>query len=228
MRVISRLLLPALAAAAMLLATGCGGDDDDSSSSSAKTPSTAATTTAAPAASEYTTGTPGPEGVPLALGEPLAAPEGDGETKDGIKCQTTEQLVYHVHSHLAIFVAGKPRQVPLAVGIARAGIQNSPQGPFAAQGTCFHWLHTHASDGIVHVEAPAEGDYTLGQFFAVWGQPLSTTQVGPAKGRVTAYLDGKKYAGDPADIKLENQAVIQLDVGTPLVPPQPVEFPEGL
>lgn len=36
--------------------------------------------------------------------------------------------------------------------------------------------------------------YTLGDFFAVWGQPLGPDQVGPVTGNVTAFYDGKVYA----------------------------------
>ena len=29
------------------------------------------------------------------------------------------------------------------------------------------WLHTHAADGIVHIESPVDRTYTLGNFFDV-------------------------------------------------------------
>ena len=59
------------------------------------------------------------------------------------------------------------------------------------------------------------------------GQPLSTTQVGRATGNVTAFLNGKRFSGDPRSIKLTPHALIQLDVGK-VVPPQPFTFPAGL
>jgi hypothetical protein len=81
------------------------------------------------------------------------------------------------------------------------------------------WLHTHVPDGVIHLESPVRRGFTLGDFFDEWGLPLSTDQVGPAKGRVTAFYDGKVYQGNPRDIPLVDKAQIQLDVGTPLIPP---------
>jgi len=60
-----------------------------------------------------------------------------------------------------------------------------------------------------------------------WGRTLSGSQVGAATGHVTAFVNGKRFAGDPRSIKLTPHAVIQLDVGT-IVPPQPFTFPAGL
>lgn len=53
------------------------------------------------------------------------------------------------------------------------------------------WLHTHARDGIIHIESPTKHSHTLGQFFAVWGQKLSTNQVGSVKGKVTTFYDSR-------------------------------------
>ncbi|MBV8395298.1 MAG: hypothetical protein JO064_03465 [Actinobacteria bacterium] len=66
--------------------------------------------------------------------------------------------------------------------------------------------------------------FTLGQFFAVWGVKLSTTQVGPAHGAVTTLVNGKVTAGDPNKIVLKAHEQIQLDVGTPLVGWQKISF----
>jgi hypothetical protein len=45
---------------------------------------------------------------------------------------------------------------------------------------------------------------------------------------VTAYVDGRRFTGDPRSIPLRAHAVIQLDVGSLVVPPQPYRFPAGL
>ena len=52
---------------------------------------------------------------------------------------------------------------------------------------------------------------------------LSATQVGPAQGAVTAYLNGARVTTSPGDIPLTEHALIQLDVGDD-VPPVPFEF----
>ena len=127
---------------------------------------------------------------------PARPPRPPGRPSTGVGCDASEQVVYHIHAHLSVFVNGAARQVPAAIGIPGAQAQNTPTGPFIASGSCFYWLHTHAADGIIHIESPVQRTYTLGDFFDIWGQPLSTSQVGPAHGPVTALFNGR-YAGQP-------------------------------
>ena len=175
-------------------------------------------------------GRAGPEQVPVPPASALAstATKATGKTVDGIGCDTTEQLVYHIHAHLTVFVNGAARQVPAGIGIPGAQAQNTPTGPFIASGSCFYWLHTHAADGIIHIESPVHRTYTLGDFFDVWGQPLGPDQVGPAHGPVTAIYNRQVYRGNPRNIPLEKHAQIQLEVGKPLVSPASITFPSGL
>ncbi|MCC9309491.1 hypothetical protein LN042_20820 [Kitasatospora sp. RB6PN24] len=168
----------------------------------------------------------GPEGITLESGDVLApsSTAAGGQTVDGISCSATEQVAYHIHSHLAVYVNGQSRSIPYGIGIVMPVPTTTPNGVFAQATNCYYWLHTHASDGIIHVESPTQSQYTLGQFFDIWQQPLSATQVGPATGPVTAYVNGKPYTGDPRDITLQPHEDIQLDVGTPTVAPQPVDW----
>jgi len=141
---------------------------------------------------------------------------------DSIPCETSEAAVLHVHSHLTIFDRGVQVQIPAFLGMAS---QSPTQG-------CLYWIHTHDYSGIIHIEAgsvisPSGGNYTLGNFFDIWGQPLSRTQVGPFKGPVTAFVNGAKYDGDLASIPLRAHQQIVLDVGTPVVPPPNYIFPLG-
>lgn len=166
-------------------------------------------------------GPPGPEGPPIE-GGPNLAPAGSlqpGGSVDGIQCQSDEQVAFHIHTRLTVFVNGKSMKVPYGVGIADPQAQPTQAGPFVGGGSCFSWLHTHAADGIIHIESPIERAYTLGNFFDVWGQPLSTTQVGPHMGTVTAVWNGKVWTGNPRDIPLGSHTQIQLEVGKPLVEP---------
>jgi hypothetical protein len=180
--------------------------------------------------------TPGPEQVGVASGPKLATlvNMATGQTVDGIQCQTGEQTVVHVHTHLTVFVDGKARVIPYGVGIPGAQATQTAQGPFVSTGNCFYWLHTHAYDGIIHVESPSTTDqFTLGQFFAIWGIPLSSTQVGPATGKVTAFFTSPGhatgiYTGDPANLPLGDHFQIQLVVGTPIVAPYKVTNWGGL
>lgn len=176
-------------------------------------------------------GRPGPEGVPVPEAKVLAPPgsPAPGHGVDGISCQASEQTVFHVHTHLTIFVDGHPRRVPYGVGIAPPRqVSRTPQGAFVNNGACFSWLHTHAADGVIHVESPVQRTFTLGDFFAIWGQPLGLDRVGPARGKVTAFFNGRHYLGNPADIPIGNHVQVQLDVGQPLVAPEHIEFPASL
>jgi hypothetical protein len=169
---------------------------------------------------------PGPEGIPREGGTMLAGvtDAAGGETVDGIKCESSEQLAYHIHSHLAVFVNGAERPVPPGIGIVPPTIQNTSEGPAAGAGArCFYWLHTHYIDGVIHIESPTEALYTLGQFFALWGQTLNSGQVGTEKGTLTMFIDGKPYTGDPAAIPLKSRGAIQIDVGQ-AVPFQAVDW----
>lgn len=187
--------------------------------------STLGTLQPAPAA-----GPAGPEGVPVPAAAPLAGTTtaATGQPVDGISCQTSEQTLFHIHAHLTIFVNGAARQVPAGIGIPGAQVTQTALGPFIETGTCFYWLHTHAADGIIHIESPIQRTYTLGNFFDIWGQPLGPDQVGPASGHVTAIYNGQVYQGNPRDIPLTAHAQIQLQVGTPLVAPEQITFPNGL
>jgi hypothetical protein len=165
--------------------------------------------------------------VLFSRGTPPSSSSGVGRTIDGVQCQTSEQAVYHIHAHLAIFANGQPRTVPLGIGIPNPQTDSSGGSPFAVSGTCFYWLHSHDTTGIMHVESPDQRVYTLGNWFDIWGEKLNASQVGSDTGTVTAYVNGQPYTGDPRQIPLTAHAVIQLDVGIG-VAPKPYTFPSGL
>ncbi len=187
-------------AAAALLASGCGSSSSSSVSSSSSSSASAATSAA-------TSGSPtqvGFEGVPIEQGSEIAPASTTGtDNVDGISCGATEQLAYHIHSHLAVYVNGQPRALPGGIGIPGSMVQQSPQGPVAAGGQCIYWLHTHAPDGVIHVESPTARIYTLGNFFDEWHQPLSQTTVGGITGPVSAIVNGKAWTKNVRDVPLD-------------------------
>lgn len=176
-------------------------------------------------------GPTGPEAVPIPNAKVLASVLSPklNQTIDGVTCQRVEKVAFHIHAHLTIFADGKALQIPYGIGIGPPlkGV-NTTAGPFVTEGSCFMWLHTHTSDGIIHEESPVQRSFTLGQFFAVWGIKLSRTQVGPRKGKVTTFYDDKVWTGDPNAVPLTSEAQIQLDVGTPLIAPEHINFPKAL
>lgn len=72
---------------------------------------------------------------------------------DGIPCETQEYSTFHIHAHMDIFVNNQHIGIPAQIGI---------------QNTCLYWLHTHTSDGIIHIESPKDREFTIGQFFDIW------------------------------------------------------------
>jgi hypothetical protein len=142
-------------------------------------------------------------------------PAARGAQLDGIQCSTSEQTAYHIHAHLTVFVNGTRRAIPAGLGIPVGTPVAQPSGgPFVGSGTRLYWVHSHDQSGVIHIESPVQMLYTLGDFFDIWGQPLSRGQVGLAKGKVSAYLNGTLFTGDRRSIQLRPHAVIQLDVGT--------------
>jgi hypothetical protein len=117
----------------------------------------------------------------------------------------TEQLAYHIHQHLDVFLNGKHITVPQCVGI---------YGCYASF-VYLTELHTHRTDGVIHVEAPSNKHYTLGTFFAEWGVFLSKQCVGGYCQGYKWYVNGKLQTGAPYALKLEPHEEIAIVIGNP-------------
>lgn len=213
-------VLPVLAALAVAACGGSSSSSSSPSSSSASSTTVATTTTASSTAGEV-----GFEGVPLEYG-PAIAPASTTQTGtvDGIQCAPVEQLAYHIHAHLAVYKDGQLYSLPGGIGIPGSQVVQTSEGPVAAGGHCFYWLHTHTSDGIIHIESPTQRIYTLGEFFNEWHQPLSADQVGNVHGKITAFVNGNLWTKDLRSIPLVPHAVIQFNIGEPTPPLQTVSW----
>jgi hypothetical protein len=128
----------------------------------------------------------------------------------GVECNRGEFDNYHVHSHIDVFIDSQKQQVPASIGIL-----SSP--------SCFYWLHTHDSDGVIHVEAPQTKTFTLGQFLDIWKQTKDTNGMfdSVSSKSVIAYVNGTQFQGNYRDIQLESRKQIVLAYGEP-----PTEIPE--
>ena len=221
-----------LAGAVTGIALALSGSGSGSSLTAGSTGSTGSTETTQPLSvlgtlqSAPAAGALGPELVPIPSAPVLAAPSAAtaGQTIDGLSCNTGEQTLFHIHTHLTIFVNGQARQIPAGIGIPGAVTSQAQSGPYVGSGSCFYWLHTHAADGIVHIESPVKRTFTLGNFFDEWGQPLGPDQVGPAHGKVTVILNGRVFTGNPRNAPLGSRENLQLEVGTPLITPVTIDW----
>jgi hypothetical protein len=223
----------AITALGALLATvalaACGGSSPARSTATQSSSSAAASTPAAStgtAAASTTTGTASGshnglsyEGIPLQVGPFLAAADTTGTTPvDGIRCAPVEQLAYHIHAHLQVFDNGQVYALPAGIGIPGSATEQTNEGPVAAGGQCFYWLHTHTSDGVIHIESPTQRIYTLGQFFDEWHQPLTANRVGDLHGKISAFFNGKPWTKNVRAIPLLPHADIQFNIGEPAPP----------
>jgi hypothetical protein len=134
-------------------------------------------------------------------------------TIDGVQCQGVSGSAQQYHVHLDLLYKEQPVTIPGQIG------QSSH---------CTYWLHTSGTDGIITVRLPPEAastQLTLGQFFAVWKQPLSQRQVAtlPVSSGETlrVWVNGRRYEADPANIVLRSHEQIVLEIGPPFEEPPP-------
>jgi hypothetical protein len=148
-----------------------------------------------------------------------------GSSDRVLSCSPDSALRFGVH--LELFAAGRVVAVPAGIGVAPP---QSRHGAYVLGGRCSYPLRTLEPTGLI--EARPGRPMTLRDFFSIWGQPLSERRVAAfsAAGTspVRAYVDGRRWPGDPGLIPLSRHAQIVLEVG-PYVSPHPVyRFPPGL
>ena len=133
-----------------------------------------------------------------------------------VPCGPTEVFVRHEHAHLTILIRGQIKTVPAFIGITATQI-------------C--WLHTHDTSGIIHVEAADNRVFTLGDFFAVWRQPLGQGAIdGDRAGSgesLQVTVNQQPNTGPPETTVLKDHQDIVLQLGPPFLTPQPYVWPPG-
>lgn len=128
---------------------------------------------------------------------------------DNVSCEATEQLAYHIHTHLTIYMNGK--QVPVSQGIG-----------IASDSSCIYWLHTHSANGVIHIESPTKKLYTLGNFLDLWGGQFTQLQFPSELGLTSGwkvYVDGKLYDGDFRQLELKHHELITMAYNSPGITP---------
>lgn len=131
----------------------------------------------------------------------------------GLRLNPHEQKKVHYHAYLRVVVDGV--RVPVPAGL---GINSGSPGVVPAPGSAgIAALHTHRTDGILHVEAPAQQEFTLGQVFLEWGLKLGPGQVGAYRSghdgqTVIVSVNGRPTTGDPAGVVLTDGQSILVEV----------------
>jgi hypothetical protein len=142
--------------------------------------------------------------------EGSTATGGTGQPVGSLTCGAAN-TTFNQFTHLSIVRNGEMIAIP-----GRAGIVRDANGALV----CVYGIHTHSNDhsGRVHMEGAVPATYTLGQFFAVWGQPLTTSDVAGLGALTKAYVvDGStvtEFTGDPATIEMTSHRHIVLQIGT--------------
>jgi predicted small lipoprotein YifL len=135
---------------------------------------------------------------------------GQGSPVQGLECFDNLSEIYHVHSHLSIFLNGEQLQVPGQVGIVPTGTSTH----------CHYNIHTHDGSGKIHVEAAASGTFTVGNLFAIWGQSLTSSNVAGLTGmpvRVFVTDNNGTVTESTSDwdkIELKSHREVTIQVGT--------------
>jgi hypothetical protein len=122
----------------------------------------------------------------------------------GLTGGDTEVTTVHYHGHLDILVNGTSE--PVAGSIGRV------------DQTYFSPLHTHATSGMIHVEAPTDEVMTLGMLFTEWGVRLTDTCIGgycSPDVPISAYVNGKAVDESLPAIVIHKGQEIAIVIGSP-------------
>jgi hypothetical protein len=142
---------------------------------------------------------------------------------NGVSCDRGEQLAYHIHVHLTIYINGKPYILPKGIGIA-------------ADHSCIYWMHTHNNDGIIHIEAPENRNLSLDDFLNIWYKDFPKLSPPPELNQLgwKIYINGKlrpDLVAAPLHIELPltSHNIVTMEYGTPNPPPDTTYvFPPSL
>ncbi len=123
---------------------------------------------------------------------------------DNIYCDQQEQLAFHIHAHLTMYINGQALPLPSQIGIAK-------------DQSCLYWLHTHDTSGVIHMEAPANHSFVLGNFLDEWSTEFAALGYPPQLDQTgwQAYVNGKPYNGDFHKIPLQAHTLITLMYNSP-------------
>ena len=99
--------------------------------------------------------------------------EGKTNREVALICTSDMATQFHIHPHLQIVINGVQQEMPANIGI---------------QSECMNAIHTHDASGTIHVESPEKRDFTLDDFFAVWGKSFNKNQILDYKADTTHHV----------------------------------------
>ena len=124
-----------------------------------------------------------------------------------------EGTTMHEHAVVQVFVHGKKESVPTDIGI------NPAKGTIQS-------IHTHDDTGLVHLESSQSREFTLSDFFGVWGVRFTPSCLGAycndGDNRLQVFVDGEEVTDSLQDVQLDDQTVIVVTYGTAGELPDPI------
>ncbi len=108
------------------------------------------------------------------------------------------EMALHIHPKIEIEILGEKQTIPENIGITEKGM---------------HAIHTHESDGKLHLESPYPTQFYLKDFFTIWGKTFNKNQIffytTDDKHTLKVYLNGKED-NRFSDIPLKDDDVIKI------------------
>ena len=153
---------------------------------------------------------------------PVATPIGRGPAflpaaPDPPRC-APGRLPGRFRVHVEIFARRRAVVLPAGIGVERP--RRLVLGR-VVDARCRAAVRTLDPTGVVEFDSHA----TFRDVFAAWRMPLSPTRLLSFRGRVSAYVDGRRRRGDPRSIELRDHGEILLEVGGYVPPHRSYLFP---
>jgi hypothetical protein len=133
---------------------------------------------------------------------------GQGSAVGNVQCVSYDywNIGYFIHAHVSIFRDGQRLALPQYIGMAA---------------NCLYEINSDNMSGVVDVFSERYKRLTLGDLFAVWGQPLSWTNVAGFAGQpVVVYIEDQgvltRHSGAIGDIELAPYRSITIQIGAAL------------
>lgn len=136
----------------------------------------------------------------------------------GLPALSEEGSIMHIHQHLDVYINKEHLGIPADIGVNELARYIAP-------------LHTHDATGIIHIESPTAQDFTLGQFFDIWGVRLNKDCVGgyctDKTHALSVFVNGTITAGNPREVVLKEHQEIVVTYGneSDLPTPIPATYP---
>ncbi|MEO9176108.1 MAG: hypothetical protein ABI317_11405, partial [Gaiellales bacterium] len=132
-----------------------------------------------------------------------------GSPIGGLGCRPG-RLTGSIVAHLEIFARRETLIIPEGIGIVA--------------GRCRYPLWTLSPTGLIDASRPG---LTLGDLFAVWGQPLRTRRLAGFSGPIVAFVGGRRVRGTVADIPIRHHSQIVIEVSGYVHPHAHYVFPRS-